>query len=400
VTLDCRGAYHKGYVHGFQFVVKRMAWSAKIDWKEPLHDLPQHWTTLCADNVLLPGHGSISSFLRPNSSNNAPSANFVSAKNLLHLCSPSLAKALHPNNPDRDIWLQSYNEEKGGLAKLDVFERINKKTYLALKRSGRIDKALPSMCVLVIKTDKDGKPNRAKSRIVVLCNFEDSIYEKSQKYAPVLKYTSLRLLTSKAVSDKRGLYQGDCLNVLCQAYLPDDELTVVRPPVGDPGYSDDEYWLLRKTLYSLRRSPYHWYNKITAILKDMGLQASPHDPCLYSGVLHPSPATHVPLRPSSPTSVLDSPSAKATTTSLPKSSSQKPIHIGLYVDDFVFYSEDEAEKELFKQLLASKIKVDFMGAVDYFLDTALTWRHHPDGNLSVFLSQTAFTEYIGTSLCR
>jgi hypothetical protein len=132
VTLDCRGAYHKGYVHGFQFVVKRMAWSAKIDWKEPLHDLPQHWTTLCADNVLLPGHGSISSFLRPNSSNNAPSANFVSAKNLLHLCSPSLAKALHPNNPDRDIWLQSYNEEKGGLAKLDVFERINKKTYLAL----------------------------------------------------------------------------------------------------------------------------------------------------------------------------------------------------------------------------------------------------------------------------
>jgi hypothetical protein len=49
VTMDCCGAYHKVYlhycpVHGFQFVVKRTARSAKIDWKEPLHDLPQHWT--------------------------------------------------------------------------------------------------------------------------------------------------------------------------------------------------------------------------------------------------------------------------------------------------------------------------------------------------------------------
>ena len=122
---------------------------------------------------------------------------------------------------------------------MDVFERINKKQYLALKRTGRIGKALPSMRVLVAKTDKDGKPDRAKSRIIVLGNFEDRIYEKSQKYAPVLKYTSLRLLTSKAVSEKRILQQGDCKNAFCQAYLPDDELTVVRPPVGDPAHSRD-----------------------------------------------------------------------------------------------------------------------------------------------------------------
>eukprot|EP00804_Cyclotella_cryptica_P009045 CCRYP_003142-RA/>CCRYP_003142-RA protein AED:0.35 eAED:0.14 QI:0/0/0/1/1/1/2/0/1801 len=150
VTLDCRGSFHKGYLHfcpvkGFLFVVKRTAKSAKIDWSEPLHDLPQHWTTLCADNTLLPGHNVISSFLRPNSSNNAPSANFVSAKNLLHPCPPSLSKALHPSNPDRDTWLKSYNEEKGGLENMDVFERINKKQYLLLKHSGRIGKALPSI---------------------------------------------------------------------------------------------------------------------------------------------------------------------------------------------------------------------------------------------------------------
>jgi hypothetical protein len=87
---------------------------------------------------------------------------------LLIPCPPSLLKALHPSNPDRHIWFDSYNKEKGGLERLNVFERINKKTYLSLKRSRRIGKALPSMCVLVIKPDRDGNPVRAKSRIVVL----------------------------------------------------------------------------------------------------------------------------------------------------------------------------------------------------------------------------------------
>ena len=113
------------------------------------------------------------------------------------------------------------------------------------------------MCVLVIKPDKDGKPHRAKSRIVVLGNFEDRIYQKSQRYAPVLKYDSLRLLTAKAIADKRILQQGDCKNAFCNATLPEDECTVVRPPVGDPAYHKDEFWLLKKTLYGLRRSPRH-----------------------------------------------------------------------------------------------------------------------------------------------
>ena len=61
-------------------------------------------------------------FLRPSTKNNAPSANFVSAKNLLGPCPASLLQALHPSNPDRDIWLRSYNEEKGGLEAVDVYE--------------------------------------------------------------------------------------------------------------------------------------------------------------------------------------------------------------------------------------------------------------------------------------
>ena len=55
------------------------------------------------------------------------------------------------------------------------------------------------MCLSVVKNDKDGKLLRAKSQILVLGDFEDRLYKKSQRYAPVLEYSSLRLLTSKVL---------------------------------------------------------------------------------------------------------------------------------------------------------------------------------------------------------
>lgn len=46
------------------------------------------------------------------------------------------------------------------------------------------------MRVLTVKPDRDGKPHRAKSRIVVLGNHEDRLFSKSKRYAPVLQYDS------------------------------------------------------------------------------------------------------------------------------------------------------------------------------------------------------------------
>ena len=142
-----------------------------------------------------------------------------------------------------------------------------------------------------MKNNKDGKPLRAKSRIVVLGDFEDRLNQKFQRYAPVLKYSSLRLLTDKYVGDKRIIQQGDCKNAFYNSTLPDNEVTVIRPPIGDPDFQEDEYWLLKKTLYGIRRSPHHWYNMIKGILLKMGLKASPHDPCLLSGILE-KPNSH------------------------------------------------------------------------------------------------------------
>ena len=97
----------------------------------------------------------------------------------------------------------------------------------------------------------------------------------------------------------------------------------------------------------------------------MGLQQSIHDPCLFSGHL----------------------------ASEQNKSKQNEIHIGIYVDDFVFYSLDDATELAFQEQLKSFVKVDFMGAVDYFLGTSFTWQHLPQGHLAVHLCQSAFTEF-------
>ena len=81
----------------------------------------------------------------------------------------------------------------------------------------------------------------------------------------------------------------------------------------------------------------------------MGINPSPHDPCLLSGTL---------TNPSSPTC----------TPQL-----QYQLHVELYVGDFVFYSSDPDQEELFKTLLQEHIKVYFMGTVYYFLSTELNW---------------------------
>jgi hypothetical protein len=168
------------------------------------------------------------------------------------------------------------------------------------------------MCVLTIKMDKNLLPLHAKSRIVALGNLEERTWSKSDRFAPVLHQDSLRFLTSLAVEKCRPLRQGDCKNAFCHGILPPEETTIVRPPSGDPDADPQEYWLLLKT---------------NAILISIGLKPSLEDPCLYSGFIQD---------PSDPSS------AKSTS----------PLTLGLYVDDFLYFSEDPSVEAIFCCLLA------------------------------------------------
>ncbi len=97
-----------------------------------------------------------------------------------------------------------------------------------------------------------------------------------------------------------------------KAFSPTTKPLFVKTPIGDPDAGKDEYWLLKKTLYGLRRSPRHWYNKIRLVLASIGLNPNASDPCMFTGSISD---------PNDPTA--DIPSASLT--------------IGLYVDDCVYF---------------------------------------------------------------
>ena len=113
--------------------------------------------------------------------------------------------------PDREVWVESYREENGGLQASDTYEVISEQEYQRLRRQH--GDAIPSMVVQTVKS-VHGVPNRVKSRIVVLGNLEQHNWSKSDCYAPVMPLYQVRLLVSLAVANRRVLKQGDRKSVV------------------------------------------------------------------------------------------------------------------------------------------------------------------------------------------
>jgi hypothetical protein len=149
---------------------------------------------------------------------------------------------------------------------------------------------------------------------------------------------------------------------------------IVQPPSGDPDAAKDKYWLLQKTLYGLRCSPHHWYEKrIDSMLPSIGLMPNAHDPCLYTGFVQdprdPS-ASHLAV----------------------------PLSLGLYVDGFVYFLEDPDVEALFEHLLPEQVKVDLMGLVEWFLGIHFSWRFM-SSQVDVHLNQTGFAANLVEQFC-
>jgi hypothetical protein len=347
---------------------------------------------------------------------NAGSTRHVSAHTLTSSTPPgSVLKALHPSHPDKSIWFESYQEEYEGLISNDTFDIISEAEYQRLKQlhgiraipsmrtfvikhtNGvptraksrivviKIDvnlikklthsckgelrlkqlhgvRAIPSMCTFVIK-HTNGVPTRAKSRIVVLGNFEQRSWTKADCFSPVISIPMIRLLTAMAVQRGRTLKQADCKFAFIQTALPPDEHTIVKPPLGCPFSKTRQYWRLKKSLYGLRCAPRHWYNKLKSVLEspEIGLTACPQDSCLFHGILIPG---------------------------------KPPIYVTIYVDDIIFFSTDDEVEKYFCTALSQKIKVEFLGDAKWYFGIKFDWHPSSDGTISCRLSQEGYAAAI------
>ena len=288
-------------------------------------------------------------------------ARHVSAASLRNLDVPTLIQMQKLQDTDKTTWNKAYNEEYDGLNSLPAWTPISESQYQDMKHI--VGNALPTMAISTIKYDENGQPKRCKWRIVALGNLDPHEWASNDCYAPVLSMMDVRVLTSLAVYFKRKLKNGDIKQAFVQAILPDHEKYVLKPPPGCPRTPPNTYWLLKRTLYGLKRSPRHWFEKATLLLAQCDLHPTLNNPCLFTG----------------------------------KPDGVNTLYLGLYVDDLCYFSPSSTCEQIFEEKLQSLTTVDFMGEVTHFLGIKFKWVEQPNGHLTVHLSQQAFAEQLITN---
>jgi hypothetical protein len=287
----------------------------------------------------------------------------VSAHGLSSLVAPTSLKSHDKMSAnDKTIWDAAYSEEYDGLSSLPTWEILSESQFQTLSKGV---KALPSMAIATIKYDNFNRPKQAKYRIVVLGNHDYHTWSKESTATLAMSQLELRLFTSLAISEKCYLKNCDIKQSFVQSSLQDDEHYFVRPPKGCPISAPGTYWRLLRSLYGLRRAPKLWFDKLSSHLIFMGLKQSATSPCIFVGTL-----------------IEGGP----------------PIYIGIYVDDIIYFSSNDAVEQRFESLLSTIGDVDFMGKVTYFLGIEFTWKELSDGHLSVSLTQQSFIESLLDSL--
>eukprot|EP00557_Chaetoceros_sp_GSL56_P012122 CAMPEP_0176484562 /NCGR_PEP_ID=MMETSP0200_2-20121128/4523_1 /TAXON_ID=947934 /ORGANISM="Chaetoceros sp., Strain GSL56" /LENGTH=448 /DNA_ID=CAMNT_0017881049 /DNA_START=464 /DNA_END=1808 /DNA_ORIENTATION=- len=246
----------------------------------------------------------------------------ISASSLESQREPKLHGEHYQLSPkDKQIWDESYREEYFGLHNdTQTWQYITEEEYQNMKKI--LGRPLPTMAISKIKRDSHGNPIRAKYRNVVLGNLDPHNWSKSDCFAPVLSAMELRLLLAIATNMRVIPKQCDAVQAFCQTTLPPEERYVCTPPKGCPITPPKTYLLLSKC------SPRHWYETAKKALMTINLQPCPNAPCIFSGTLI---------------------------------TGKPPLYVGIYVDDFIYFSSDPSVELAFEQLLPTKttLQIDF-----------------------------------------
>lgn len=195
--------------------------------------------------------------------------------------------------PDRDVWHSAMQREKDSLEHREAFERV---TPIPKGR-----KPIGVRWTYAFKFHPDGSIRRGeeKARLVAQGFSQREGIDFGATYAPVVKFTSIRILLAWANHHDYEIMSFDVKTAFLHAKLSYDIYTKQIP--GFP--EDDKNTVLRLlvALYGLRQSAFEFYHHFLRILLKIGLSRCEVDHAVFFRYWSSPPDPSIPM----PTNGLD-----------------------------------------------------------------------------------------------
>ncbi len=193
------------------------------------------------------------------------SCNLASSKSLLaHDVPRSFKEAMSPHNIDQ--WGPAIEKEQSSITRNETWSYVERTSDMNV---------LPCMYVFTLK---DSGP---KARIGAKGCRQVHGVDYGETYAPVVKFTSIRIMLATVAIQDLELHQMDVVTAFLHGDLDKNIYMEVPGGFKDPSRPNLVCKLL-KALYGLKQAPRLWHAKIDAFLiGELEFISSPNDPCLY-----------------------------------------------------------------------------------------------------------------------
>jgi transposase InsO family protein len=165
------------------------------------------------------------------------------------------------SRPEAPEWKKAMETEISALKEHGTFEAVNRDM---LPENANI---LDSKWVYKTKVDENGNIDRYKGRLVVRGFQQREGIDYNETYAPVVRYSNIRLVLTIAAVKDLEVHQLDVDTAFLYGELRED--VYMHPPDGymEDGVNNDNTVLkLRKSLYGLKQAPAVWYDQVNEFL--------------------------------------------------------------------------------------------------------------------------------------
>ena len=131
-----------------------------------------------------------------------------------------------------------------------------------------------------IKSGDHGRPERYKARLCARGFTQIYGIDFDETYAPVVKFTSIRVFLAKAILMKMTIHQMDVVTTFLNAPL-DEEIYMRQAPGFAETGKEHLLCRLKRSIYGLKQSSRQWNKVIDEFMKNEGFKVADADCCIY-----------------------------------------------------------------------------------------------------------------------